>query len=69
MTNFDRSVETLTRQGYRPFSPDTRTGIAPRWLRDSEMPPEVAQHAGRMDAVIVAFAAGVSLGWMIGSLA
>ena len=69
MTNFERATRRMQSQGLRPFCPDSHTASSARWLRDGEMPREVAQHASRMDWVIVAFAAGIALGWLIGSMA
>lgn len=68
-SNFDRAVTRMQASGMRPFSPDVATCSTQRWLRDSDMPADVAANSARMDTIIAAFAAGVLLGWLIGGVA
>ena len=69
MTNFDRATRRMQAQGLRPWQPDHDTGASPRCLHrpahdfHSE---DSAREAGRIDFIIVAFAAGVALGMLIG---
>ena len=68
-SNFERAVARIQARGMSPLCPDVATGAAPRWVRDCDMPPEIAAGAARMDALIAAFAIGAILGWLIGGAA
>lgn len=67
MSTIETASQRMKSQGYRPFSPDAATCPTQRWLRDSDMPPEIARTADRMDALIAIFALGVALGWLVGA--
>lgn len=65
MTNFERATRRMQSRGCRPFQPDHATCSTPRWVRDADMPPEVAQSSARMDALIAALAIGFFLGMLV----
>lgn len=69
VSNFDRAVARMQAKGMRPFCPDSATGATHRWMRDCDMPPEIAASAARIDALIAAFAIGALLGFLIGGAA
>lgn len=64
-TNFDRAVMRMRQRGHLPFTPDGNHGRAVRVLRNAELSPDLAAAAGRMDAIIAAFALGVMLGFIL----
>ena len=65
MTNFERATARMQSRGCRPFQPDHAVCPTPRWMRDADMPTEVAQSAARMDALIAALAIGFILGMLV----
>jgi len=69
MTNFERATRRMQAQGLRPWQPDHSTGAAPRCrhltLEDINA-EDRAREACRIDCIILAFAAGVALGMLIG---
>lgn len=65
MTNFERAIARMQSRGCRPFRPDHATARSQRWVRDADMPAEVAQAAARMDALIGALAIGFVLGMLV----
>ena len=68
MTNFERATKRMQSRGCRPFQPDHATCQTSRWVRDADMPPEVAQESARMDALLGALAIGFVLGMLVQGL-
>ena len=65
-STFDRAVNRMTNQGFRPFCPDGDTRGSVRWMRhNGTLDNPACGRSERMDALIAAFCAGVLAGILI----
>jgi hypothetical protein len=65
-STFDRAVNRMRNQGFRPFCPDGDTRGSVRWMRhNGTLDNPACGRSERMDALIAAFCAGVLAGILI----